>query len=338
MSRATANQVERAVRGYLRDTYGITEIYHDKGRGGHSKMSFRYRGEPQTISLPNSPSDLRWEEIKQADIRRQLGEPPPRPPEAKLTLEEMTMELQTKAAELHSAATAAPTPPPIPTQTWHGRAMAYMTYGNTRSWRLQIVIPEAIALSLREGVDVEPLDRGKWLITARDDGHRKPRRVGENTHLIEINGPHLLPGLDPPFGSTKIEIERRAPGEYLAELTEEPAGIDANRQRVAKRSGTAAAPTREPSARGEPPAPTPTPPTGTEDPAPAAESTASTKVAKRPTVSPSRGTHGVDDLRVILELIAAAEHDTAYRLVKLKDDAGWAWRAPLITLDDGMKE
>ncbi len=87
--------IHRPILDYLRDEYNITDVVAiQAATGGHSKLTFRYRDEPQTVTLPNSPGDRRWLKIKKGDIRRLLGPPPPKPaPRPKRNLTDMTAQL-----------------------------------------------------------------------------------------------------------------------------------------------------------------------------------------------------------------------------------------------------
>ncbi len=85
----------RPILDYLRDEYNVTDTsVIQNARGGHYKMTFRYRGEPRTVTLPSSPGDPNWIQIKKGDIRRLLGPPPPRyQTKQKRTLTDMTAQL-----------------------------------------------------------------------------------------------------------------------------------------------------------------------------------------------------------------------------------------------------
>lgn len=91
---------------YIVESYGIPRTDIDVTHGGkHRKAKFPFNGKNFTITLPGTPGDPCWLDIKKGDIRRLLGQPiadageSPRP---KRKLDDMTDALVGAAAQIVS--------------------------------------------------------------------------------------------------------------------------------------------------------------------------------------------------------------------------------------------
>jgi hypothetical protein len=119
----------KSVTAFLRDEYGVRDATQEPG-GNHPRLAFIYADRPHTITLHNPSGDLGRStiEMKFRDIRRLLGDPPPRPPEQpRRSLAEMTHTLEARAP-LSDA--LGPITPPMsiqPTKTYTGAVSLTMS-------------------------------------------------------------------------------------------------------------------------------------------------------------------------------------------------------------------
>jgi hypothetical protein len=280
------------ITDYLREAYRITDV--DLHRGGkHYKCTFTYNGKRVQITLPLSPSDNNWVNIKKGDIRRTLG--PPSAPTGNghvpRTLEAMTAALP--AAVEVPTSTEAP-PPDAPLYAVGGLAH----YANG----LKFIVPETFArhLGLGSGLTVKQVGAHVWRLTPRLPAWR----VAQVRHDPRSNQYYAQSSA--PKG---LELFGVSPADYCAvgtavEVTLRPDELVPVSTRAKQRSKTT--PVLEQSQN----APQVTP------------EVADTGSRSIPAPDP----------KSVLAAIARIEAETPYRLARTKDTGVWVWAAPRIEL------
>jgi hypothetical protein len=317
----------RPITDYLRDAYGATAIDVRPG-GKHQSCEFYLADKRFKITLPVSPSDHHWIDIKKGDIRRLLG-PPPEPngkPEPR-TLESMTADLKPlgNGAAAMAALTSQPQAPP--TDSAHRGGMAH--YGTKTSLSLP---PEVTTLCLPPGtpVVINRLGEHRWRLRkapAKDRTTPVVKQRQGKTVSVEFDVARLTKGL-PTFGFSPADYA--VVNSFTVEVTllaDQLRPVQVRKKRNAKPVAdkhegvvpmgggpTVAAskrqrPVRFPTAVGwvDPP--------------------------KQP-ITALRWRE--DPRREALRLIREVETTSEYRLkrVKVGDIERWEWRAPAISLED----
>jgi hypothetical protein len=330
---------QREIIDYMRDVYQIDDI-KVSGGGRHLHIEYVYAGRRYQNTLPQSSGgDPNWISTRKHDLRRELGEPPPPLTTKKRTLDEMTQELQARAANLQSGTAmataiiqpshkpiitaAAPVivpgigktdtaPPPIPQRrfpctigTKKGDYDHDITFYLTRE--LSDAMEAAFGKNRRYVVAYHYPQH--WIVRpSRDAGraiepaHYRLRATG--TEAIERLGRFMATGAEAVLKHNRVEFKLLAMPVRLAPPEPEP----------------------EPIKVMPPPAPAPV-----EEPIKLAPLPVQDTTTAPPTPPPAPSLDPRERLRDLLRQIKAIEAEGIYQLVNRN---GWRWRAADIGLDE----
>lgn len=202
---SAATEYRAAVEHILRDDYRVDDLAFSTG-GRHPRCTFVYRDRRVNATLHRVAGDAAKENnllaIKLQDIRRLLGDPPPKPNgREKRTLTQMTEELHTRAAPLLACAEIAGVPIAAGQEADH-RYTGHLARYAGRAPRLRFKLPPAAAAEWdNEGgcFTVTRLASRSWVLCRAAAGKA---RCKDGT--VNCMDPAAWTGL-PPFGQTKAE-------------------------------------------------------------------------------------------------------------------------------------
>ena len=302
----SANPIEREVRTYLRDHYGVREATLSQGGGGHPRLTFEHGGKRRVLTLPNPGMDRGLAaQLKFQDIRRLLGPPTDAPtPREKRRLEDMMPEPIAMAAKpLGTPGEAARVMPaetePQP-RAYRGTCSLTISPSSPGNTRFRICIPDDLyrAFGHRGPVEFRVLGDDTIQVSAHPDRGRKTPCFNRSGRLWMTIKEKLFPVDALLFGSSPSEMIL-VDGSIVARIIEKH-------------------PVRE---RAEPPVDA-----GSKPAAPTIEQKV-TKTIGHMTGDPA------SEMRDLLRRITAVEAASPYRLLRLEGH-GWAWRAPTIRLTE----
>jgi len=301
------------VLALLRDDYGVTDAKLDRG-GSHPRVTFTYDGEPRHVTLNNKAFSPRAFDMKRQDIRRLLGDPPPRPTRERRTMEEMMsgfnplplQALNSSAGDLVTLKMKKE-----PSVVAQGRMAIY-----TMGVRFDIPLEVAYAFGATETtpirIAVVKNDQDLWTITTRTNGHKLPTmHYSYRSKRYEINHPDSADAV--PCGLS--------PAEYLVEsgvilvrcplATRVPLAANAGKQKIHVRRKAVEA-NDELVSNPE-------------------EKTAAEQLRPIPNILiTSTPTAFEADIRACLDALRRIEATTPYRLGRRKADGAWCFSAPRI--------
>jgi hypothetical protein len=292
------SEYDREIAAYLKQ-YQIEDLSIDKGRGGHRKCTFVYRGKRCTVTLASSPSDSDAVHIKLGDIRRLLGPPPDSDEEKekpRRTLAAMTAELKPSNGHV-SETTETTVSPSAKSPGWWSCTVALRGANKCLEFRFPPAAADAFGRDLGCSVAFTAPD----LFTVRHS--EEPSKFGrKSTPRINDRGRLMFGGTDilkriGQFGSTQARCQLVG-GVLQVKLTRPPSEPAAAKPTVVRRAPV-------PKSAPEPEEPT-------------------TKIKGVPSIADA----GMEALR----LIARVERESPYRLVKTT--GGWEFRVPPIRLED----
>jgi hypothetical protein len=183
-------------------------------------------------------------------------------------------------------------------------------------FRLRLFLPEKIAAGWDSGVVVTRVSHDMWrLNSSPDPDFPKIRQDGKIYQIDAGYAKALTSGFTEPFGASPAEYVQDDEGITVRLLTDQLRPVASRAPKIYKPK--AAKPVAE--------EPIISQVARAVDPRRSFEDQLARDAATDHEPRPS-------DPRSILQAIAEVERSTPYRLVRLKDGAGWAWQAPTIRL------
>ncbi len=301
------NEYHRTITTFLRD-HGAHDVKIVPG-GRHPHVDFTFRDKKFNLAVHRDPpghSDAAI--IKVKELRGLLGEPDVAATGERRSLGDMT-----------------------PRTNGHAKTSAggIALYGGVgEKLRLRLFPPADVAAFLgARVVRTQRMAKDQWLLTPTDDATgRRLRADGKKWQLDAGYGEELTRGYESPFGASPAEYVVVDDHVVVRLLTDQVRPVE---KRQPKRPKTNPVRGAEPATREA------------EVQSDAAGRTAGATPATGAVQigSDANGVPGSDptlaDPRAVLAAISKVEASTPYRLVRLKDDRGWAWQAPMIKLDGG---
>ena len=292
---ASSNPIEREVRAYLREHYGVREAVLSQGSGGHPRLAFEHRGIKHKLTLPNPGMDRGLAaQLKFQDIRRLLG--PPTTTEAtpeKRKLEDMMpppIAIETKAlGEVARVLPAKTEPKP---RSYRGTCALTISPSMPNKTRFRICIPDDLyqAFGHEGAVKLTVLGDDTIQVLPHPDRERKTPSFNRSGRFWMTINEMIFPINAQLFGSSPAEMIL-VDGSIVARIIEKrPVG------RTTKRS----------------------------EATPIVKDLSNEK-------NTTKTSNPAEEMRDLLRRINEVEAASPYRLVKLEGH-GWVWRAPTIRL------
>ena len=201
---------------YLESGYGVNDAAVYSTDGGHRRLRFTYRGVPHTLTLHDSRAKLAGSALnmKLQDIRRELGDPPPKPAAPlKRKLEDM-MPLATlgEVAPTLAALASAAAEQPVRADTYAGKVSLLRPTKPDKNPRLVVTIPADLyhAFDYPGGLAVRRLDDETYEIEPRR-GFKSPRffkKTNSAENLFDVVSEKAVNPLTPfePYGASPAEM------------------------------------------------------------------------------------------------------------------------------------
>lgn len=287
------NEHHRTITDFLRD-HGASDVRLIPG-GKHPKVAFEFRGKRIERAVAASPSDHRATMNAVADLKRFLGEPDVASLPEKRTIDDLTP------------------PPPTVAPPSMGRLGLYRN-GNTLRLRFSVPAGE-VRDRLTGGIECARLSRDVWRLRSNPKVSNPRPRIEGNFFSVDVGG-NVTDGYEP-FGLSPAEYRPVDDGVHVRLLVDQLKSLRVSSAVALRDDVRKSVKHRLPGVV--------TPRAATVDTAaPATVDTVMCATSSNPAAS---------NLRDVLVAIADVERTTAYRLVRLKDNLGWAWQAPLIKLE-----
>ena len=200
---------------YLESGYGVNDTAVYNTDGGHRRLRFTYRGVPHTLTLHDSRDKLSGNALsmKLQDIRRELGDPPPKLAALpKRKLEDM-MPLTTLGEVAPTLAALAPAAAeqPVRADTYAGKVSLLPPTQPGQKPRLVIIIPADLyhAFNYTGGLTIRRLDDETYEIEPRR-GFKSPRfsRTSSIEYPFSVVSKKAVNPLIPfkPYGASPAEM------------------------------------------------------------------------------------------------------------------------------------
>lgn len=200
--------IEREVRAYLRDAYGVTKATLSQGGGGHPRLTFEHTGRSYKLTLPSANSDRGLAfDMKRQDIRRLLGPPTVTiEPKFKRRLDDMMPEPITLSARpIHADMIQEREPD----RTYHGTIAVYASDPKKRyQRRLTIGVRDDLYQEFNHtgALLVTRIDDDTFQIAPHPDNGRKTPSFHHEGSMWKFAIQTLLPNDTEPYGASPAEM------------------------------------------------------------------------------------------------------------------------------------
>jgi hypothetical protein len=299
------NEYHRTITDFL-SGHGAHDVRLIPG-GKHPKVTFEFRGKRIERSVSASPSDVNAANSAIRDLKKMLGEPDIGPASVPRVIDDMTPRTNG------------------PAKISTGGIALYGGVGDRLRMRL-FPPADVVAFLGARVVRIQRMAKDQWLLTPTDEATgRRVRADGKKWQLDAGYGEELTRGYESPFGVSPAEYVVVDDHVVVRLLTDQIKQVEKRQPKRPKVTVTLT------------PMPGPIPENVLliSDTKSGAIEEANPIVSAEELRAAQRFFDPPPDPRSVLAAISKVEASTPYRLVRLKDDRGWAWQAPMIKLDGG---